>query len=42
LAALYEEDNQPDQARKLYQQMQKENPSSQAGQMASQRLQALK
>jgi hypothetical protein len=35
LASLYEEDNQLDQARKLYQQMQKENPSSPVAQMAS-------
>ncbi|MGB7553570.1 MAG: tetratricopeptide repeat protein [Candidatus Korobacteraceae bacterium] len=42
LASLYEEDHQTDQARALYQQLAKENPSTAAGQMASQRLQALK
>jgi TolA-binding protein len=42
LASLYEEVRQPDEARKLYQQMAKENPSSPAAQMATQRLQALK
>ncbi len=42
LASLYEEDHQADQARTLYQQLAKENPSTAAGQMASQRLQALK
>ncbi len=42
LASLYEEDHQTDQARALYQQLAKENPSTAAGQMAGQRLQALK
>jgi tetratricopeptide (TPR) repeat protein len=42
LASLYEEDHQADQARALYQQLAKENPSTAAGQMAGQRLQALK
>ncbi len=42
LASLYEEDHQTDQARALYQQLAKENPSTAAGQMASQRLQVLK
>ncbi len=42
LASLYEEDHQTDQARALYQQLAKENPSTAAGQMAGQRLHALK
>lgn len=42
LASLYEESHQPDQARNLYLQMQKESPGSPIAELASQRLQALK
>ena len=42
LASLYEEIHQPDQARALYQQMQKESPASPVAQLATQKLQALK
>ena len=42
LASLYEESQQPDQARALYQQMQKESPASPIAQLATQKLQAMK
>jgi len=42
LAATYEAENQPLEARRIYQQIQKENPSSQAGEMASAKLQGQK
>lgn len=42
LAATYQSANQPLEAKHLYEQIQKENPSSEAGQMASAKLQALK
>ncbi len=38
LASFYESRNRPDEARNLYMQIQKENPSSQASQLAQQRL----
>jgi len=41
LADLYEATHQPLEARKLYEQMQKENPTNQVGQMAAQKLQTL-
>jgi hypothetical protein len=41
LASLYESNNQPQEARKLYEQLQKESPSSPVGQVATQKLQAL-
>lgn len=41
LASLYEANHQPLEARKLYEQMQKENPTSQIGQLAAQKLQTL-
>ena len=41
LANLYENNHQPLEARKLYEQMQKDNPTSQIGQLASQKLQTL-
>jgi predicted negative regulator of RcsB-dependent stress response len=42
LAATYETANQPLEAKRTYEEIQKENPSSQAAQMASAKLQALK
>ena len=42
LASLYQESGQPDQARALYQQMQKESPASPIAQIATQKLQAMK
>ena len=42
LAATYQADNQPAEAKRLYEQVQKENPSSEASQIASARLQELK
>jgi lipopolysaccharide biosynthesis regulator YciM len=43
LAATYESDGQPREARRIYQQMQKENPANSApAQLASEKLQALK
>lgn len=42
LASLYESMGQPADARRLYEQMQKESPGSPASQLAMQRLQALK
>jgi tetratricopeptide (TPR) repeat protein len=42
LASLYEESRQPDQARALYLQLQKERPASPVAELAGQRLQALK
>lgn len=41
LANLYETNHQPLEARKLYEQMQKDNPTGQIGQMAAQKLQTL-
>jgi len=41
LASLYEQTGQQDQARVLYQQMQKSNPASPVAQLAGQKLQAL-
>jgi tetratricopeptide (TPR) repeat protein len=42
LANLYEANHQPLEARKLYEQMQKDNPTSQIGQLAAQKLQTLR
>jgi predicted negative regulator of RcsB-dependent stress response len=42
LADLYETNHQPLEARKIYEQMQKDNPTSQVGQMAAQKLQTLR
>jgi predicted negative regulator of RcsB-dependent stress response len=41
LAGLYENNHQPLEARKIYEQMQKDYPSSPIGQLASQKLQTL-
>jgi len=41
LANLYETNHQPLEARKLYEQMQKDNPTGSIGQLASQKLQTL-
>ncbi len=41
LASLYESTQQPGEAAKLYQQMQKESPTGPSGQLATQRLRAL-
>ncbi len=41
LAETYEADSQPQEARQIYQQVQKENPTSDAAQLAQQKLQAL-
>jgi predicted negative regulator of RcsB-dependent stress response len=41
LAGLYQANNQPDDARKLYMDLQKESPTTPVGQIAMQRLQAL-
>jgi len=41
LANLYEANHQPLEARKIYEQMQKDNPSSPVGQLAAQKLQTL-
>ncbi len=42
LGATYETANQPLEAKRIYEQVQKENPSTEAAQMASAKLQALK
>jgi predicted negative regulator of RcsB-dependent stress response len=42
LANLYETDHQPLEARKLYEQMQKDDPTGPVGQMAAQKLQTLR
>ena len=42
LANLYEGNHQPLEARKLYEQMQKDNPTGQVGQLAAQKLQTLR
>lgn len=42
LAAVYQSSNQPLDAKKVYAQVQKENPATEAGQLASQKLAALK
>jgi len=42
LAATYQSDNQPLEARRIYEIIQKENPTSEAAQMASTKLQELK
>ncbi len=42
LANLYELNHQPLEARKIYEQLQKDNPSGQIGQVAAQKLQALR
>lgn len=42
MAATYQADNQPLEAKRIYQTIQKENPASEAAQMASAKLQELK
>lgn len=42
LANLYENNHQPLEARKIYEQMQKDNPTGQIGQLAAQKLQTLR
>ena len=42
LAATYQADNQPLEAKRVYGQIQKENPATEAAQMASAKLQELK
>jgi len=42
LAATYQANNQASEARRIYQQVQKENPSSEVAQLASEKLQELK
>ena len=42
LAATYESDNQPLEAKRIYETIQKENPATEAGQLASSKLQQLK
>ena len=42
LAATYQADSQPLEAKRIYEQIQKENPASQVAQMASAKLQGLK
>ena len=42
LAATYQSDQQPAEAKRIYEQVQKENPSSEAAQLASAKLQELK
>ena len=42
LANLYEADHQPLEARKVYEQMQKEDPTGPIGQMAAQKLHTLR
>lgn len=42
LAATYQSNNQPLEAKRIYQEIQKENPGSQAAQLASAKLEALK
>lgn len=42
LADTYQAENQPAEARRVYEQIQKENPSSDVAQLASQKLQTLK
>jgi tetratricopeptide (TPR) repeat protein len=42
LATLYEDNHQPLEARKIYEQMQKDNPTGQIGQLAAQKLQTLR
>jgi TolA-binding protein len=42
LAATYQADNQPDEAKRIYQQVQKDNPNTEAAQLASTKLQDVK
>jgi len=42
LAATYQTDNQPDEAKRVYQQVQKDNPNTEAAQLASTKLQDVK
>ena len=42
LAATYQADNQPLEAKRIYETIQKENPATEAGQLASSKLQQLK
>jgi len=42
LAELYQSSNQPLEAKRIYEQVKKENPASEAGQLATQKLTELK
>lgn len=42
LAALYQSSNQPADAKRLYEQIKKDSPNTEAGQLANQKLAALK
>jgi hypothetical protein len=42
LAELYKNSNQPLDAKRIYEQVKKDNPTSEAGQMATQKLAELK
>jgi len=42
LAEIYQDSNQPLEAKKIYEQIKKENPANEAGQLATQRLAQLK
>ena len=42
LAETYEADGQPAEAKRIYQQVQKDNPTSAAAQLAQEKMQALK
>ena len=42
LAATYQANNQPLEAKRIYEQLQKENPSSEISQLASSKLQEMK
>jgi filamentous hemagglutinin family protein len=42
LADLYQASNQPQEAKRILEQVKKDNPSNEAGQLATQKLAALK
>ena len=42
LAELYQDSNQPTEAKRIYEQVKKDNPTNEAGQMATQKLAELK
>ena len=42
LATAYQADNQPLEAKRVYQEVQKQNPTGEASQLATQKLEALK
>ena len=42
LAELYQNSNQPLEAKRIYEQIKKDNPANEAGQLATQKLSALK